>query len=218
MASSLSNRRFNLSHLLLETLNVLVMQKVTFRLLSFLAIFFALVFIGGCSTHPPLPTPDHVELERFMGRWYVLGYTPILVDKKAHNAIEHYRLDEENKIQTTYQFRDGGFDGELKTYTPVGWVHDKSTNAQWRMQFIWPFRSDYIILHLAEDYSRTIVVHPSRKYAWIMQREPQISDQDYETMLQILESEGVDRGLLLRLPQDWSTEAERMDSLRSAGL
>ena len=194
------------------------MQQVTFRLPTFLAIFFALVFIGGCSTHPPLPTPDHVELESFMGRWYVLGYTPILVDKKAHNAIEHYRLDEENKIQTTYQFRDGGFDGELKTYTPVGWVHDKSTNAQWRMQFIWPFRSDYIILHLAEDYSRTIVAHPSRKYAWIMQREPQISDQDYETMLQILESEGVDRGLLLRLPQDWSTEAERMDSLRSAGL
>ncbi len=194
------------------------MQKVTFRLLSFLAIFFAMVFASGCSSHPPLPTPEYVDLERFMGRWYVLGYTPILVDEQAHNAIEHYRLDENNKIQTTYQFRDGGFDGELKTYTPVGWVHDKSTNAQWRMQFIWPFRSDYIILHLAEDYSRTIVVHPSRKYAWIMQREPEISDQEYETMLQILESEGVDRRRITRLPQDWSTEAERMKTLRSAGL
>ena len=194
------------------------MQKVTFRLLSFLAIFFAMVFASGCSSHPPLPTPEYVDLERFMGRWYVLGYTPILVDEQAHNAIEHYRLDENNKIQTTYQFRDGGFDGELKTYTPVGWVHDKSTNAQWRMQFIWPFRSDYIILHLAEDYSRTIVVHPSRKYAWIMQREPEISDQEYETMLQILESEGVDRRRITRLPQDWSTEADRMKTLRSAGL
>lgn len=194
------------------------MQKVTFRLLSFLAIFFAMVFASGCSSHPPLPTPEYVDLERFMGRWYVLGYTPILVDEQAHNAIEHYRLDENNKIQTTYQFRDGGFDGELKTYTPVGWVHNKSTNAQWRMQFIWPFRSDYIILHLAEDYSRTIVVHPGRKYAWIMQREPEISDQEYETMLQILESEGVDRRRITRLPQDWSTEAERMKTLRSAGL
>lgn len=194
------------------------MQKVTFRLLSFLAIFFAMVFASGCSSHPPLPTPEYVDIERFMGRWYVLGYTPILVDEQAHNAIEHYRLDENNKIQTTYQFRDGGFDGELKTYTPVGWVHDKSTNAQWRMQFIWPFRSDYIILHLAEDYSRTIVVHPSRKYAWIMQREPEISDQEYETMLEILEAEGVDRRRITRLPQDWSTEAERMKTLRSAGL
>ena len=177
-----------------------------------------MVFVVGCSSHPPLPTPEYVDLERFMGRWYVLGYTPILVDEQAHNAIEHYHLDEKNKIQTTYQFRDGGFDGELKTYTPVGWVHDKSTNAQWRMQFIWPFRSDYIILYLAEDYSRTIVVHPSRKYAWIMQREPEISDQEYETMLEMLESEGVDRKRITRLPQDWSTEAERIKTLRSAGL
>ena len=120
------------------------------RLVSFLFGSIAMALIGGCSSHPPLPSPEYVDLERFMGRWYVLGYTPILVDEQAHNAIEHYRLDEKNKIQTTYQFRDGGFDGELKTYTPVGWVHDKSTNAEWRMQFIWPFRSDYIILHLAE--------------------------------------------------------------------
>lgn len=194
------------------------MKKVMFRLLSFFTGSITMAFIGGCSSHPPLPSPEYVDLERFMGRWYVLGYTPILVDEHAHNAIEHYRLDEKNKIQTTYQFRDGGFDGELKTYTPVGWVHEKSTNAEWRMQFIWPFRSDYIILHLAEDYSRTIVVHPSRKYAWIMQREPEISDEDYERMLQILEFEGVDRRLLLRLPQDWSSETERIQSLRSAGL
>ncbi len=194
------------------------MQKVMFRLLSFLTGSIAMAFIGGCSSYPPLPSPDYVDLERFMGRWYVLGYTPILVDEQAHNAIEHYRLDEENKIQTTYQFRDGGFYGKLKTYTPVGWVHDKSTNAQWRMQFIWPFRSDYIILYIAEDYSRTIVVHPSRKYAWIMQREPDISDQDYETMLDILESEGVDRRRITRLPQDWTNEAERMKMLCSAGL
>ena len=195
------------------------MKKSLYKIPIIVLCFAVMSLIIGCaSNEAPLPTAENVNIDQFMGRWYVLGYTPILVDEQAHNAIEHYRLDEKNMIQTTYQFRDGGFDGELKTYTPVGWVHDKSTNAEWRMQFIWPFRSDYIILHLAEDYSRTIVVHPSRKYAWIMQREPEISDEDYERMLHILESEGVDRRLLLRLPQDWSFEKERIQSLRSAGL
>ena len=188
----------------------------------YLAVFsFAIMsLISGCGLNDaPLPTAEKVNIDRFMGRWYVHGYTPIIIDKDAYNAIEHYRLDADKKIQTTYQFRDGGFDAEINTLTPVGWVDEKvKSNAEWRMQFIWPFRSDYIILHLAEDYSRTIVVHPSRKYAWIMQREPEMSDEDYERMLQILESEGVDRRLLLRLPQDWSTETERMQSLRSAGL
>ncbi len=194
------------------------MRKLTFKTFSFVLILGSMQFFNGCASHPPVPTPKHVDMDRFMGRWYVVGYTPILVDKQAHNAIEHYRLDENEKIQTTYQFRDGSFDGELKTYTPVGWIDDSESNAEWRMQFIWPFSSDYVILHVAEDYSRTIVVHPNRKYAWIMQREPQIYDENYQAMLQKLEDAGYDLEAIQRLPQDWSGEAERLAALEAQGL
>ena len=186
---------------------------------------FALVSVvgmnlsSGCaSNQSPLPTPDRVELEPFMGRWYVHGYTPILVDKEAHNAIEHYRLDADEKIQTTYQFRDGGFDGALKTHTPVGWVHDEATNAEWRMQFIWPFRAKYIILHVDEDYTETIIAHPNRKYAWIMLRSQEVSEPDYERLVGKLEAVGYDREVIQRLPQDWSGEAQRMGDLEAEGL
>lgn len=182
-------------------------------------MLLAMSFLGGCaSNQPPLPTPDHVDLDRFMGRWFVHGYTPILVDKEAHNAIEHYRLDENEKIQTTYQFRDGGFDSELKTYTPVGWVHDDSTNAEWRMQFLWPFRSEYIILHVNADYKETIIAHPSREYAWIMSRQPEIDEADYERLTKMLEAVGYDLEVVQRLPQDWSDEAERLEDLKADGL
>lgn len=195
------------------------MRKLTFKTLTIFVTVLAMSLLAGCaSNHPPLPTPDHVDLERFMGRWYVLGYTPILVDKEAHNAIEHYRLDAEAKIQTTYQFRDGGFESELKTYTPVGWVHDTSTNAEWRMRFLWPFSADYVILHVNADYSETIIAHPSRKYAWIMLRQPEVSDADYERLLQKLESAGYEREVVQRLPQDWSGEGERLEALKAEGL
>ena len=175
--------------------------------------------ISGCaSKQAPLPTPSYVDLERYMGRWYVLACTPILIDKEAYNGIEHYRLDENAKIQTTYQFRDGGFDGELKAYTPVGWVYNEATNAEWRMQFIWPFRSDYIILHVDEDYSETIVVHPNRKYAWVMARTPKVSAADYEAMLQQLRDTGYDMEALRRMPQDWSGEASRLEQMKVDGL
>ncbi len=174
---------------------------------------------SGCAfNQTPLPTPERVELESFMGRWYVHGYTPILVDKKAHNAIEHYRLDDNAKIQTTYQFRDGGFDGDLKTYTPVGWVHDKASNAEWRMQFIWPFRAQYSILHVDEAYTEAIIAHPSRKYAWIMLRSNQVSEADYERLVRKLEAVGYAREIVKRMPQDWSGEAERLAELEADGL
>jgi apolipoprotein D and lipocalin family protein len=153
-----------------------------------------------------------------MGRWYVIGYTAITVDKQAHNAIEHYRLDANGKIQTTYQFRDGSFDGEVKTFTPVGWVYDEKTNAEWRMQFIWPLRSDYIILHVDEDYSETIIAHPNRKYAWIMTRSPEVEPNDYERMLQQLQAAGFDTAVVKPLPQDWSGESERLKKLKVDAL
>jgi len=166
---------------------------------------------GCASNEKPLPSPEHVELERFMGLWYVHGYTPILVDKRAHNALEHYRLDEDGKIQTTYQFRDGAFDGELKTYTPVGTVHNEESKAEWRMQFIWPFKSDYIIMQVDDAYQETIIAHPSRKYGWIMSRSSDMADVDYTRLLGDLEAAGYDPANIQRLPQDWSKETDRLD-------
>ena len=188
-----------------------------------LPVAFSLAIIGltnGCALNDtPLPTAENVNIDLFMGRWYVHGYTPIIVDKNAHNAIEHYRLDADEKIQTTYQFRDGGFDGEIKTHTPVGWVHEKvASKAEWRMQFIWPFSADYIILHLDADYSETIVAHPSRKYAWIMLRDDTVSDADYDRLLSKLETAGYDTDIMQKLPHNWSGEAERLAEMEADGL
>jgi len=152
-----------------------------------------------------------------MGPWFVIGYTPIVVDKEAHNAVEHYYLDEKNRIQTTYQFRKGSYTGELKTYTPVGNVYNTETNAEWRMQFIWPFKAAYVILYLSKDYSTTVVVHPNRKYAWIMHRQPEMAEQEYQGMLDRLEAEGYDREIIRRLPQDWTSDAERLEAIKSLG-
>lgn len=177
----------------------------------------SLAFLSGCASRAPLPTPKHVDLDRFMGAWFVVGYTPILVDTEAYNAVEHYYREGDLRIATTYQFRKGGFDGNLKTYTPVGTVHNTESNAEWRMQFVWPFKAKYVILYVSADYQRTIIAHPNRKYAWIMQRDPQISDAEYGAMLDRLEVVGFDRADIQRVPHDWSKEPSRLELIRNTG-
>jgi apolipoprotein D and lipocalin family protein len=190
-------------------------MKIIFPILILVVALF--LFSGCASISKPLPTPASVDLDRFMGTWYVLGYTPLLVDEGAHNGIEHYHRAENGAIETTYQFRKESFDGELKTLRPIGRVYNKASNAEWRMQFIWPFQAEYIIMDVSDDYSRTIVAHPNRKYAWIMARTPEISPQAYRKMLDQLENEGFDRNLIIKLPQDWSNESDRLQRLREAG-
>ena len=107
-----------------------------------------------------------VDLQRFMGDWYVIGFIPITLpffsEEGAHNGVETYRLTDDGVIETTYTFRDGGFDGPEKRFTPRGWVHDHDTNAEWRMQFLWPFKAAYLIVYVDQDYQKTIVGVPDR--------------------------------------------------------
>jgi apolipoprotein D and lipocalin family protein len=184
----------------------------------FFLIVASLISAGCATSHPPLPTPEKVDLEKFMGVWFVHGYTPILVDKKAHNAVEHYFLNAENEVETTYRFREGSFSGELKTFTPTGFPReDDPTGARWQMQFIWPFKAEYVIVYVSDNYQTTIVGHPNRKYAWIMDRSTEIQEQTYEEMLTKLRDLGYDTAIIKRLPQDWSQESERLEKLQEIG-
>ena len=61
-----------------------------------------------------MKTVEQVDLERFMGPWYVIANIPTFVEKGAHNAVENYRLDDDGTIATTFTFRKDGFDGNEK--------------------------------------------------------------------------------------------------------
>jgi len=150
----------------------------------------------------PLQTVDRVNLDRFMGDWYVIANIPTSIEKGAHNAIESYRLDDDGTIATTFTFNKGGFDGDLKTYKPRGFVSDES-NAIWGMQFIWPIKADYRIIYLDEDYSITVIGRNKRDYVWIMARKPVIPAAEYEKILMMLKSVGYDLSEVQKVPQKW---------------
>lgn len=156
----------------------------------------------GCATAgPPLPTVERVELERFMGDWYVLAHIPASIEEDAWNAVETYRLAEDGTIETTFTFREGGFDGPEKRYTPRGFVRDRGTNATWGMQFVWPFRAEYLVVHVDEGYRTTIIGRSKRDYVWIMAREPVIPEAEYEALVRKTGERGYDLSKLRRVPQ-----------------
>ena len=177
------------------------------------AALLCLAIVGGCasSNMPPLEAMDRkVDLERFMGDWYVIGFIPVTIpffsEEGAHNAVESYRLTDEGVIETTYTFRKGAFDGPERRMTPKGWVHNEETNAEWRMQFLWPFKAAYLIVYLDEDYQRTIIGVPDRKYVWIMSRDPELSDAAYQELLDYVAHVGYDSEKVQSVPQRWPVE------------
>jgi len=178
----------------LETLGVYAALALTFGAL-----------LAGCHSSPqqePLRAIDRpVELPRFMGDWYVIAHIPAFIEDEAYNGIESYRLDEDGTIATTYTFNDGGLDGPRKTYHPRGFVYNLQTKAEWRMQFLWPFKSAYLIVYLDDAYETTIIGVPDRSYVWIMSRSKTLPEKRYQELVAMLAATGHDVSKLRRVPQ-----------------
>ena len=71
------------------------------------------------------------------------------------------------------------------------------------MQFLWPFKSPFLIIDLDEKYSYTVIGIPSRKYVWIMAREPSISGELYKKIFSNLKDIGYDISLIQPVEQKW---------------
>lgn len=175
-----------------------------------LSAMLGAVTVAGCATNamPELQATDKVvDLERFMGDWYVVGSIPIdfffVSEAGAHNAVESYTLNADGSIDTRYRFRQDSFTGPVKTFNPTAFVHNADTNAEWRMQFVWPFKSAYLIVHVDDDYSETIIGVPDRKFVWIMTRDPDISDDRYAALLDRVAAAGYDLEPVVRIPHSW---------------
>ena len=170
-------------------------------ILRAILLSLTLILISGCQTLKPIHTVEYVDLNRFMGDWYVIANIPTFIEKDAYNAIESYRLDDDGTVATTFSYNKGSLDGPLKEYHPRGFIRDKKSNAVWGMQFIWPIKAEYRIIYLANDYSQTVIGRSKRDYVWIMAREPAISDKDYEYILSFLQEQGYDIKKLQKVPQ-----------------
>jgi apolipoprotein D and lipocalin family protein len=168
-----------------------------------LGVIALAAMLSACSSTPTLPTAKNVDLPRFMGDWYVIANIPTRWERGAYNAVESYKLDPDGSIATTFTFREGAFDGPEKVMRPRGFVRDRTTNATWGMQFVWPIRAEYLIAHVDPGYTETIIARSQRDYVWIMARKPVLADQDYQRLVGMVRDMGYDVSKLQKVPQRW---------------
>lgn len=180
---------------------------------SIVAALFA-AFTSGCVSTKPLPTShvkpktnaplrtvQSVDLARFMGDWRVIANIPYFAEKGCVDSIESYAPRPDGRIDNWFTFRKQSFDAPQKKFTALAWVHDKTTNAEWRVRFFGLITVDYLILELDPEYQWTVIGHPSRKYGWIMARDKTLPDATYEKILQRLSKHGYDPGQFKKVPQ-----------------
>ena len=175
------------------------------RSLPLVSLVIVLALLAGCAVSPEkvtVPVAPKVDLQRFMGPWYVVGVIPTAIETEAYNAVESYALNPDGTIRTTFTFNKGALDGPPKQYNPRGFVVPGTNNAIWGMRFVWPIKAEFVISHVDADYSETIIARSARDYVWIMTRSPKISEERYAQLVDRVRAMGYDVSKIRRVPHN----------------
>eukprot|EP00611_Tribonema_gayanum_P018146 TRINITY_DN31216_c0_g1_i1.p1 TRINITY_DN31216_c0_g1~~TRINITY_DN31216_c0_g1_i1.p1 ORF type:complete len:211 (-),score=49.07 TRINITY_DN31216_c0_g1_i1:329-892(-) len=173
---------------------------------------------GSSSALAPLKAMETpMSLDKFMGTWYVIANIPTPFEKGAHNAVEVYSTPEAGSsydIDVSFKFNKGSFAGSVSEMRQKGWVKNKETFAEWRVSpivagFTIPYKAPYIICDITEgksQYETTIVGYPDRSYLWVMARQPQISDDTFQSQMAKVKEMGYDLEKVQKVPQQTPEE------------
>lgn len=169
------------------------------------ALIICLFLIPSCSwtssLTEPLPTVPYVDLERYSGLWYEIASYPQRFQRGCHRTTAEYTLSDRGHVVVVNRCNRDSLDGRQSSIRGRAFVQDNSGNAKLRVQFFFPFRGDYWIIDLADDYSYAVVSHPNRNYLWILSRKPHMDQQIYDGIVERLQNMGFDIDRLQLTPQ-----------------
>ena len=165
---------------------------------SLLAAFLVVLGCSACEPKTTLTTVKSVDLQRYAGTWYELASYPQFFEKGC------------SYVKATYTAKKGYievFNQSIKNKKPnnikgKAFVLDNSGNAKLKVQFFWPFKGNYWIIDLADDYSWAIVSDPKRSTLWILSRTPTMKEELYDTLIKKTEAMGFNKGKIVKMVQE----------------
>ena len=150
------------------------------------------------SQNKPLATVGHVDLKKYLGKWYEIAAFPQSFQKGCSCTSAEYSLRPNGDIEVKNTCLK---EGKNKTAIGKAVVKDKNTNAKLSVTFFWPFSGKYWIIALAPDYSYAVVGHPNRDYLWILSRKPVMDEQTYRMLVVTAANKGFDVRKLVKTDQ-----------------
>lgn len=155
--------------------------------------------IKSDNTAAPRPA-ENVELSRFMGTWYVIANVPYFFENGKVATRDEYQLRPDGRIDNDFVFKKR-FGEPDRRWNGVSTVVPGSNGARWKVQFIWPFSSELIVVKVDDDYQGAALMSPDGSLAWVFGRTPVMQPERYNTLIATLKENGVDTRIMQKVPQ-----------------
>ncbi|TXK38139.1 lipocalin family protein [Pontibacter qinzhouensis] len=150
----------------------------------------ASLFSACSKQYPALQTVASVDLNRYAGTWYEIASLPQRFTKDCHCTTAQYTPHPDGYVEVYNSCRQDSPTGDTKDVNGKAFPVEGSSNSKLKVQFFWPFKGDYWILDLADDYSYALVGAPDRESLWILSRKPVLDAATYEQLVQLAKQKG----------------------------
>ena len=148
-------------------------------------------------------TVFELDLQKYQGTWYEIARLPFFPERDLVNVTATYSLKEDGKIQVINAGYKHSPDGKYKTAKGTAWRPDENNPGRLKVRFFWPFKSDYLVLDMAKDYSASLVTSSSGNLLWFLCRTPQMPEKTFDRFMGVVIQSGIDTTGLIMTVQDW---------------
>ena len=165
------------------------------RLLCIMTVISVIAFgtramaASGAPDQAALQSVAKVDQARLMGEWFQIARLPNRFQTGCTGTPTVFSLRDDGQITVVNSCLNDK-DGSLRQSKGRAWLVDPASNARLKVSFFWPFRSEYWIIGLGNEYEYSVVASPDRKYLWILSRTATMSDELYADILQGVERQG----------------------------
>jgi len=148
------------------------------------------------------------EPARYLGQWHQIAAIPAwFQDQCAYDVTATYnRGDEPGRLRVLNACRTA--DGTLDQAIGRARFTEAPDVAALEVTFVkllggwrWFAAGDYVVIALDDDYRWSAVAHPSRDFAWILAREPELEPATLAEIEAAYAAAGYDTCRLLRTPR-----------------
>jgi apolipoprotein D and lipocalin family protein len=156
-------------------------------------MLLVLLFLMKTAIHAqPLQTVPSVDLNKYAGKWFEIASFPQRFQKRCHCTTAEYTPTDKGYVIVENRCNKDSVNGKISHIKGKAFVVEETGNAKLKVQFFWPFKGDYWIIDLADDYSYAVVSAPQKKSLWILSRAAKMDAAVYQQIISRLKGKGFD--------------------------
>jgi lipocalin len=164
-------------------------------------VILSILGMLGCKTSSALKTVPALDINKYAGTWYEIGRFPHSFEKSLNRVSATYEIKDNGKIKVLNVGYSKTDSTKKKEITGTAWVPNSQEPGKIKVQFFWPFAGDYWVIHLDEAYTEAVVGSPGLDYLWILSRNTEMAEADYQRLLQVAADAGFDTKRVERVKQ-----------------